>query len=180
MIKTRFNSRTLSLCGLFAALSAVLSWTSIPFIPVPLTLTHISIFMAAGLLGWRYGTISQIIYVLLGVAGAPVFSGFRGGLGYIAGPTGGFIFGYILTVLVTGLLIKRFGTRFWVLMLCMAAGWVCTYAAGLPWIAAQTGRTLPEALTAFCLPFLPGDAAKTVLCAGLINRLHPVLAKRNR
>ena len=175
MVKTKFRPLTLCLCGLFAALSAVLSWTSIPIGAVPVTLTHVSVFMAAGLLGPWYGAASQLAFVLLGAAGAPVFSGFRGGLGHIAGPSGGFILGYILTALVTGLVIRRFGFKIWVLALAMTAGWVCTYAAGVPWIAVQTGRGVPESLTAFCLPFLPGDAAKTALCAVLINRLHPVL-----
>jgi biotin transport system substrate-specific component len=173
MPKSKFKPLTLCLCGLFAALSAVLSWAAIPVAPVPVTFTHVSIFMAAALLGPWYGTVSQIVYVLLGAAGAPVFSGFRGGLGHIAGPTGGFIFGYILAALVVGLLIRRFGTRIWVLALILAAGCLCIYVTGIPWIAFQLGRSIPEALTAFCVPYLPGDAAKTALCVVLINRLAP-------
>ncbi|MDR0292878.1 MAG: biotin transporter BioY [Oscillospiraceae bacterium] len=180
MAKAKFRPLTLCLCGLFAALSAVLSWTSIPIGPVPIALTHVSIFMAAGLLGPWYGTASQLVFVLLGAAGVPVFTGFRGGLGHIAGPLGGFIFSYIATVFVTGLLIDRFGTKLPVLVPALAAGWLFTYGFGVPWIAWQLQIGIPQALTAYCLPFLPGDAAKTALCAVLLNRLYPLLRHKVR
>lgn len=174
---TKFRPLTLCLCGLFAALTAVFSWLSIPIGTVPIALTHISIFLAAGLLGTWYGTASQIVFVLIGAAGVPVFTGFNGGLGVIVGPRGGFLFGYIVTAFVTGLLIDRLGAKVWALTLAMVAGWVCTYGMGVPWIAWQTQTGLLPSLSAYCLPFLPGDAAKTALCVILIGRLRPILRR---
>jgi len=162
----------LVLCAFFAALSAVLSQISIPFGLVPINLTHISVFLAAGLLGARAGAVSQIVFVLLGAAGLPVFSGFQGGVGIIAGPAGGFIAGYIACAFVTGLLAGRFGKSMKALTAAMYAGWAVTYAPGLLWFMHVTNIGLTAALAACVLPFLPGDALKTVLCAALINRLR--------
>jgi biotin transport system substrate-specific component len=178
--KPKVKTLALCLCGLFAALSAILSWTSIQIGTVPIAFTHISVFLAAGLLGPLYGTVSQIVFVLLGAAGIPVFTGFSGGLGVIAGPRGGFILGYLATAFVTGLLINRLGTKVPALLAALAAGWVCTYAIGVPWIAWQTGTGLLPSLSAYCLPFLPGDAAKTAICVVLIARLRPILLLRDR
>ena len=168
---SRNKTTNLVLCAFFAALSAILSQIAVPIGPVPITLTHISIFMAAGLLGTKYGTVSQIVYVLLGAAGVPVFTGFKGGVGALAGPTGGFIIGYIGCALATGLLIGRFGKSMKALIPAMYAGWVVTYVFGLLWFTFITNTGLAAALPVCVLPFLPGDVLKTVLSAVLIKRL---------
>ena len=109
---TATYSRTanLALCGLFAAITAVCSYVSIPlgFTPVPVNLATLAVFLAGGILGSRYGTISLAVYTLLGAAGIPVFSEFRGGLGVLAGPTGGYIIGYIAAAFLTGLIVEKF------------------------------------------------------------------------
>ena len=160
------------LCALFAALSAVLSQISVPIGIVPVNLTHVSVFTAAGLLGAKYGAFSQIAFVLMGCAGIPVFSGFMGGAGVIAGPTGGFIIGYVICAFVSGLLIGRFGKSMKALFLAMYAGWACSYVPGVFWFMHITGVELAAALPICVFPFLPGDAAKTALCAILVNRLR--------
>ena len=104
----------LILCGIFAAVTAICSLITIPlgFTPVPINLGTLAVFLTGGVLGKKYGTLSMTVYVLLGAAGVPVFSGFRGGLGVLAGPTGGYIIGYIAAVLVIGLLADRISYRF--------------------------------------------------------------------
>lgn len=168
----KMRTAELTLCAFFAALSAILSQISIPIGPVPIGLAHISVFLAAGLLGAKYGALSQIVYALLGIAGAPVFAGFRGGVGVLAGPTGGFIAGYIGCVFVTGSLIERFGSSVKALIPAMYAGWIVTYAMGLSWFMYVTNLSLPAALPVCVFPFLPGDLLKTILCAVLVNRLR--------
>jgi len=135
-------------------------------------MTHISIFLAAGLLGAKYGTVSQAAYVLLGAFGVPVFAGFTGGLGRIAGPTGGFIIGYIGCAFITGLIIERFGKSLKALIPAMYAGWIVTYVLGLSWFIFVTKMSLLAALPICVLPFLPGDLMKTILSAVLVNRLR--------
>ncbi len=180
MTKNKMKPVTLVLCGLFAALCAVLTQVSIPAEPVNVTLTHIALFLAAGLLGPRYGTLSVIVYILLGAAGAPVFTSMRGGLGMIAGPGGGYIISYIPTVLVPGLIIERFGAKYRVLIPAMLAGWVCTYSIGVPWLAVSQSISVTQAVISGFALFIPGDAAKTALCAVLLNRLCPALRGKIR
>ena len=90
------KTKKLILAGIFAALTAVCSWININlfFTPVPINLALIGPYMAGLLLGSRYGLMSQVIYILLGAIGLPVFAGFTGGLEKLVGPTGGFIAGY--------------------------------------------------------------------------------------
>ena len=98
----------LILTALFAALTAVGAWISIPlpFTTVPITLATMGASLAGALLGPWYGSLSMIIYLLLGAVGAPVFHNMTGGLGILTGPTGGYLIGYITSALLCGLLIN--------------------------------------------------------------------------
>lgn len=174
----KMNVVTMGLCALFAALSAVLSQISIPVEPVPINLTHVSIFIAAGLLGAKNGAVSQIIFVLIGAVGIPVFSGFSGGIGIILGPTGGFIIGYIGCTFVTGLIVDRFGKSIKVLIPAMYAGWVVTYVFGIIWYVYITQSSFIAALLICVVPFIAGDIPKTILSAILVNRLNPILRNK--
>lgn len=107
-IRTYSKTTYMALCGLFAALTAVCSYISIPlgFTPVPVNLATLAVFLAGGLLGKKYGTVALAVYALIGAVGVPVFSEFRGGLSVLAGPTGGYIIGYIAAAFIVGLLIE--------------------------------------------------------------------------
>jgi len=170
----------MALCAFFAALSAAFSQFSIPIGPVPIALTHLSVFTAAGLLGAKRGFVSQLIYVLVGLVGAPVFAGASGGPAIVFGPTGGFILSYPVCALVAGLLAEKLGrgTRaLRALPFAMAAGLFVTYAMGLAWFMFVTKNGLLASLGYCTLPFLPGDAAKIALSTALSNRLYPVLRR---
>ncbi|MCL2013592.1 MAG: biotin transporter BioY [Oscillospiraceae bacterium] len=177
----KVNSKTLVLCAMFAALSCVLSPFTIPIGPIPIGFAHIVIFTCAGMLGAKYATVSQTVFVLLGMAGLPVFSGLRGGLGVITGPTGGFIIGYILCAFVVGLLIQWLGKTIPKLILAMYVGWGVTYICGVAWFMIVMrdneayGLSIPgliAVLNACVIPFLIGDVFKTLLSALLVNRLQ--------
>ena len=172
----KIKTRDITLCAFFAALSAILSQTSIPLGPVPITFTHFSIFTAVGILGTKSGTLSQFIFVLLGMAGIPVFSNFSGGIGVLATPIGGFIVSYIFCALVAGIIIDRFGRSVTVLLSAMLAGWTATYLLGIPWFMHITGMSLNQSLL-FMAQFLPGDALKTVLSIDVIKRLYPIISR---
>lgn len=109
MISDFSKTTMLLLCGIFAAVTAICSFITIPlgFTPVPVNLGTLAVFLTGGLLGKKYGTVSMVVYVLLGAAGVPVFSGFRGGIGVLAGPTGGYIIGYIAAVFIIGALVEK-------------------------------------------------------------------------
>ena len=169
--------RHLALCAFFAALSAALSQLAIPIGPVPVTMTFVSIFLAAGLLGFRLGTLSQMVYVFMGAAGLPVFSRFSGGLGVILGPTGGFIFGYVCCAALSGYLIGRFNRQDKLLPVFLCAGVAATYIPGVIWYMIVTGTGAAAALGACVAPFIPGDILKIILCTILIKRLRPVILR---
>ena len=176
MTKTKTNMLILS--AIFAAVVAVCSQIQIPLAPVPINLATFAIFMTAGLLGWKYGTLSLIVYVLLGSVGAPVFAGFSGGFGVIAGPTGGYIVGYIFAALITGLIIEKKTTTagrpsYPVLVASMVAGLFVCYLLGTIWFIHITGWTLVKALVSCVLIFLPGDALKIALSTILLGKLMP-------
>ena len=115
------KTRSLILCALFAALTAVLSQIAIPIQPVPVNLATFSVFVAGGVLGAKRGAISQAAYVLLGVIGLPVFASFSGGMGILLGPTGGYIVGYVAAAWLVGALVR---TVPWEgILVCPVHGW---------------------------------------------------------
>ena len=163
------------LTALFSAFSVILSQIAVPIGPVPVTFTHISVFLAAGLLGAKKAAFSQLIFVLLGLAGLPVFAGFAGGIGVLFGPTGGFIIGYIGCAFTAGLLIEYWGKTTKKMALSLCAGWAVTYICGIPWFAYSTQTGLYAAFMACFLPFIPGDIFKTLVSIILIKKLKPIL-----
>lgn len=164
--------RHLVLCALFAALTAVCSQIAIPM-PwgVPINLAVFAACMAGSMLGPVWGTASLAVYVALAAIGVPVLAGFQGGPAAIFGKTGGYAVGYILTALLTGLLAKVLGRRFWPLCLAMAVGCLACYALGTLWFMFLTHSPLPTALTLCVLPYLPADAMKIALAALLTVQL---------
>lgn len=99
------------LIGLFAALIAVCAQIQIPA-AVPFTLQTFAIFLAVGLLGGKRGTVSVVIYILLGMVGLPVFAGFKGGIAALLGTTGGYIIGFIFSALLMWAMEKPVSSLF--------------------------------------------------------------------
>ncbi|MCC7573048.1 MAG: biotin transporter BioY [Candidatus Methanofastidiosum sp.] len=156
------KSKELSLVALFAALTAVGGFISIPFYPVPLTLQVFFVLLSGALLGKKLGALSQIVYLGLGSIGAPVFHNFTGGIGILLGPTGGFLFGFIPGAFVAGLLYEKFkdnNLRFSGLVLSL----VPIYLIGILWLSFVTGLSLEKAILIGGIPFIPGDFAKSIV-----------------
>ncbi len=175
----KFSVRDMALSALFAALIAVCSWISVPS-AVPFTLQTFGVFMAAGLLGGKRGTVSVLIYILLGAAGIPVFSGFKGGAGVLAGSTGGYIVGFLFTALIMWLFEAKARNRKYTLPISMAVGLLACYAFGTAWFMLVYARTsgsvgLVTALTWCVFPFILPDAAKITLACFLIRRIKNVV-----
>ena len=169
---------TYELCAtaLGAALMAICAWISIP-VEVPFTLQTFAVFLVTGLLGLKCGTLSVLVYLLLGAVGAPVFSGFKGGVGALMGVTGGYLIGFIFTALAVGLITRLFGRSLPVLVLSMAAGLALCYAFGSAWFLIVYTRSsgamaLATVLAKCVLPFLLPDAVKIALAAVLTRRLQ--------
>lgn len=152
--------------GVFAALTALCAWISIPVGDIAFTLQTFAIFLTLGLLGGKWGTVSILIYLLLGCMGLPVFSGFRGGFGVLLGVTGGYIWGFLLA-----------GPLYWCFeKLCkplgFAVGMLGCYLCGCLWFSLYAGEAGFVAAAVKCvLPYLVPDAAKLVLSYTLSRRL---------
>jgi len=97
--------------ALFGALTALGAYILLPVPPVPITLQTLFLYLAAAVLGGALGAWSQIVYLLLGVIGLPVFAGGKAGLGVLTGPTGGYLAGFIPAAWLTGRLIAARARR---------------------------------------------------------------------
>ena len=171
-----FSVRELCATALGAALMTICAWISIPT-EMPFTLQTFAILLVTGLLGLKCGTLSVVVYLLMGAVGLPVFTGFRGGLGSLVGVTGGYLLGFVFTAAAVGIGTKYFGKSVPVLIVSMALGIALCYAFGSAWyMLLYTSASGPVAVTvvlAKCVvPFLVPDAVKMLLAVVLIKRLE--------
>lgn len=180
--QTKSLNRTLNMVyiAMFAVIIAVSSWISIPF-TVPFTMQTFGIFCALGLLGGKRGTISILIYVLLGLIGVPVFAGFSSGVGVLFGTTGGYIIGFILSGFIYWLITKLMGNKTIVIALAMLLGLLVCYAFGTVWFmtvyAKNTGSVGIVTALGWCVfPFIIPDILKIAL-AVLITKTVPKYVK---
>lgn len=175
-VKKKTNSKITDMVyiGLSAAIIAVCSWISIP-LTVPITLQTMGVVLISGLFGAKRGTLSTLLYILIGAIGVPVFSGFKSGFGVLLGSTGGYIIGFIFTALIVGIVSDK-TNKLWALILSMVVGILVCYAFGTAWFAVVYAKTNEPAslvtILGWCvIPFLIPDAVKIALAAVLTNRL---------
>lgn len=175
--------KDMTLIGVTAALLCIAGPFTVAIGPVPLSLATFAVYLAGAVLGWKRGTAAVIVYLLIGMAGVPVFSGFTGGFQKLASVTGGYLAGYVICALITGLGsgAPRQVHPIWILTACMVAGTAALYLLGTVWFMAQTGKALGAALALCVIPFLPGDAVK-IAAAVMISRpvrkaVYPVRAQ---
>lgn len=157
--------KTIAIVGLMTALICVLGPLSIPlpFSPVPISLTNLAIYFTIYVIGTKRGTLSYLIYLLIGFAGLPVFSAFTGGPGKLLGPTGGYLIGFIFMALICGFFIEKWPVKLYLHFAGMVIGTAVCYVFGTVWLAYQAGMSFSAALAAGVIPFIPGDLAKIVI-----------------
>ena len=175
----KIKTKQMVLIALMTAVTCVLGPRSIPlpFSPVPISLTNFAIFLAIFVLGMKNGTISFIIYLLLGAVGVPVFSSFRGGLQVLAGPTGGYLIGFIFLALIMGFALDHFDRKLVPTIIGMIIGMVVCYAFGTVWLAKLLSLSFKEGLMMGVIPYLPGDAAKIIIAAIVGPKLYGATQK---
>lgn len=161
----RFTTRRLVLIAMVTAVTCILAPFSIPIpvSPVPISLTNLVLLISVYVLGFKDATISFLVYLLLGAAGLPVFSGFSGGLGKIAGPTGGYLVGFIFMTIIAGIFVERFLDKRFLIIIGMVLSTAVTYIFGTAWLAFQMEIPFTAALSIGVIPYLPGDTAKIIL-----------------
>jgi biotin transport system substrate-specific component len=146
----------------------------LPFSPVPLTLQTLFVLLSGAILGSNLGTISQLSYILLGVAGIPIFTGAGSGLVSLFGPTGGYLWGFIFAAMFTGRFIThtdKLSSVFGILCIADLLILVC----GTVWLKFLSGYSLGKVLLIGFIPFIPGDLLKAWSASILYMRLKPRL-----
>lgn len=157
--------------ALFVAVIVVCSQIIIPVGQVPVTLQTVGVFLSASVLGARRSGVSVLIYILLGIVGLPVFSGFSSGVGYLLGPTGGYIIGFLFTALVVGFITEKFGKRTKVLAVAMVIGLLVCYTFGTAWFCVTMKQDFIYGLLWCVLPYIVPDATKIVASVFIAERL---------
>ncbi|MDO4491202.1 MAG: biotin transporter BioY [Lachnospiraceae bacterium] len=161
--------KTITSCALFAALMCICGPLSVPIGPVPVSLTNLVIYFSLVILGTKSTLISYVVYLLLGLVGLPVFSGFQGGIGKIAGPTGGYLLGFIFIILISGLIMEMAKRNPGITILGMILGTAICYVFGTAWFVFLMKCEIPYALTLCVWPFVPFDMIK-ILVAVFVGR----------
>jgi len=173
---SKINIRQMTLVSLFAALTAVGAFISIPLYPVPLSLQSLFTLLAAMILGSVMGASSQIIYVLLGVIGLPVFAGFKAGIGILFGPTGGFLLGFIISAYIIGKIVElKKEKNIFYYFLVGIIGTIILYIIGITQLSLVTGIGIEKAITVGMLPFLPGDILKIIAASFIASKLRTAI-----
>lgn len=168
--------KTMTMISLMTAVLCILGPITlpIPVSPVPISLITFIIYISVYILGRKQGTISCLLYLLIGFVGLPVFAGFTGGVGRLFGPTGGYIIGYVFMAVISGFFIEKWtAKRVWHIV-GMVLGTMICYLFGTLWLSVQAGMTFYAALGVGVVPFLVGDSVKLVIA----SVAGPVIRKR--
>ena len=170
--------RMVVLASLMAALTAVGAYIYVPIGPVPIILSTLFVILSGLLLGSRWGLTSMALYLLVGAIGLPVFAGGKGGFAHFMGPTGGYLFGYLLASWITGFISERSRGRMILDILAVIIGSLALYALGVPWLKMVTQISWTKALMVGVLPFLIGDAIKASVVLILARSVRPILKRQ--
>ncbi len=179
------NIPKITFTALMAALLCILAPISIP-LPEPMpaiTLATFAVYISACIIGPWYSCAAILIYMLLGIVGLPVFSKAQSGLQVVVGPTGGYMLGYFLIAVATGLLVRRFEKNIYMHVIGMVSGTLLCYTVGTIWLGVSMHLSAGAALAAGVTPFLIGDAIKIAAAAAIcypvrrqLIRLLPAVA----
>jgi biotin transport system substrate-specific component len=172
------NLKKMILISIFAALTAIGAFIIIPLpiSPVPITLQMFFTFLAGGLLGKKSGFLSQLIYLLLGAIGLPIFAGGAGGIGALFGPTAGYLYGFLIAGFIAG-----WGKRnFWSKTISYSTGLIVIYILGLTGLIINTSMNINKALASGVIPFIPGDILKVLLASYLTTKIPLDIINKNK
>lgn len=168
--------REIALAAMFAAITAVLAFITIPlpFSPVPISGQTLGVMLAGLLLGSRGAAISQMLYLFLGAVGLPIFAGGSSGIGALFGPTGGYLWGFVVGAYVIGKVIEgreEVGLG-WKIFALVVGGIAVVYILGLAQLMYVTEMSLSKAVAVGALPFLIGDGFKVVVVALVAQKIN--------
>jgi len=159
--------------GIFVILTSLGAFVRIPlpFTPVPLTLQTFFVLLSGALLGARMGALAQASYVFLGLSGLPIFTAIGSGLGYLWGPTTGYLFGFVLASFFLGKTLEYSRNNIWRIFLLFCLADLMLLACGAIWLKIILGINIKTALFIGILPFIPGDLLKIAIGCGVYKGL---------
>lgn len=173
------NAYQLATIGLMTAVLCILGPLSIPIGLIPVSLTNLGIYIILYILGMKKGTASLNLYLLVGIVGFPVFSGFTSGPAKLFGPTGGYLIGFVFMALIAGLFIDRFVDRWYLCVAGMILGTTVCYVMGTSWLAYQANLSMNAAFAVGVAPFILADLAKIFAAAYVGPKIRTRLIKAN-
>lgn len=171
-IRLLYDSRIISLSLLVVTVMCAQIRVKLPFTEVPLTGQTFAVLLTGMLVGSRWGPATQGAYIALGATGLPIYAGGSGGLAALAGPSGGYLLGFVVAAFLVGLLATFRQCSFLWLCLSGAVGSVVIYVFGAAWYSLVMVQTPYATFVQGVLPFLPGDAAKLILAASIAAGFH--------
>jgi biotin transport system substrate-specific component len=161
------------LSSLFAILTGIGAFIAIPIGPVPITMQTLFTYLAGGILGSKWGALSQVIYVILGLIGIPFFAGGKAGIGVLVGPTGGYLIGFVVGAYVMGWLIEfRQSLSFMWILFSMVIGTLVIYTLGIIQLSLWLKIGLEKAILIGVLPFIVGDSLKILLATYITIKIR--------
>lgn len=158
-----FSIREIVLISMFTAVIAVCSWITVPT-TIPFTLQTFGIFCSMLIPGGKNGFFSILVYILLGIIGIPVFSGFKSGFNALTSYSGGYIWGFIFLGIVFWTMEKIFGNKFFIQIVSLILGMVICYICGTLWFTYVMKTSFIYGLTVCVMPYIIFDAIK-LICA---------------
>lgn len=153
--------------ALMAALMCVVGPMSVPIGPIPISFTNFVIYLAVWLMEGQAAAASYCVYLLIGVVGLPVFSGYSGGLGKLLGPTGGYLIGFIFMAMICSTVVRRTNYHAVFSAAGMVAATAVAYGFGTAWFMIQAKAALGYSLMTCVVPFIPGDLVKIAVAGAL-------------
>lgn len=154
MNTSKSKLRAIIICGIFAAITAVLAQIEIPLPLIPISGQTLAVGLAATIIGSKYSAIAMVCYVLLGAVGLPVFAGFTGGVQILVGPTGGYIFGFIVAAFVTGFILEKTKFNMKMAMVANIVGMIITLIFGTIQLKILLDLTWNQAIISGIYPFI--------------------------
>ena len=169
-IEVKDYKKALLLAFFGSVFVALFARVQLPFVPVPLTGQTLGVLLVGGFLGARLGALSLSLYLMEGALGLPVFAR-GGGVAYLLGPTGGYLFAFPLAAFLAGYLVEQGAARrFLPALLAMLAAAFSVFLLGVPWLGLYLGADLGRALALGFYPFVPGEVLKAALAALILYR----------
>lgn len=175
----KLKAKDIVYSALFATLTAVLAYITIPlpFSPIPITGQSLAVMLAGCVLTPIQAGLSMLTFLFMGIIGLPVFSGGRAGIGVIVGKSGGYLIGYLVGAVIISILVRKSKSKITMFLACLFGGIIVVHILGASWLGYVTGMGIGKAIMVGSVPFLPGDLIKAVAAVAIGVRLNKELRR---